>query len=138
VSGIDLKITIELSEFRSRISRAAEQLQLDVREGVLDAARQGIEEARRNHSYQDRTGALSGYTESPDGGATSAEQVTNLPPGEEAADMVWPPFYASFVDKGTSRSRPYPYTPQATEAADRALDTNLARAVENFERNIHK
>jgi hypothetical protein len=133
-----LKITIDLGEFRSRLSRASEALRLDLREGVLDAAKQGIEEARRNHPYQDRTGALSGHTEGEGGKSTSAEQATDTEPGEEAADMIWPVFYAGYVDQGTSRSRPYPFTPQAREAAATALQANISKAVEAFERNLHR
>lgn len=131
-----LTLRIDTSAFRRRVDAALSRLHVNLRGGVLDAAKQGINEAKRNHPYTDRTGTLSGYRESEDGGATSAEQVDGLPDGEEAADMVWPPDYASFVDKGTSRSRAYPYTPQAREHAEKALQRNTERAVESFERTF--
>ncbi len=118
--------------FKARASAAIDQLRLDLREGVLDAARQGIEEARRNHPYTDRTGALSGYVASPGGGATSARQVASRSDGEEAAEMVWPAFYAGYVDKGTSTNRPYPFTPQAIATATKALDANVRRATDKY------
>ncbi len=125
-----------IEAFKARASAAIDQLRLDLREGVLDAARQGIEEARRNHPYKDRTGVLSGYRAAKGGRATSAVQVNNSSEDNFMADMVWPAFYAGYVDKGTSTNRPYPFTPQAVAVATKALDENVQRATDKYIRSI--
>lgn len=137
---MSIEIEVNVARFESTIRQKIAEFRLDLREAALEAARAGIEEARRNHPYQDRTGVLSGYqgTDSPEyrgpstgkQSATAAYQVRDA--GEEAAEMVWPAFYASFVDKGTGKSRPYPFTPQAERVAEETLKKNVERSIEKL------
>jgi hypothetical protein len=73
----------------------------------LEAAREGVREAQSNHPYTDRTHDLTD--------AAHAERT-----GEDI-EMVWPAEYAGFVDRGTKRSKPYPFTPQAEATAEKVL-----------------
>ena len=118
-----LSVTIEgLEELRAAWSAAVDRTRDGLREASLTAAAEGVREAQGNHPYTDRTYHLTGDSH--------ADQTDD---GE--AEMVWPVLYASYVDRGTSRSRPYPYTPQAEDVAalvlgreaERVLDTILGR-----------
>ena len=84
----------------------------------LEAARTGVEAEQAEHPYTDRTGNLTGNAH--------VEQTT-----DREAEMVWPEEYASFVDKGTSTNKPYPFTPIAGQRAETTLarGTDVAVAV---------
>ena len=105
-----------LFELRLAMAVADERLADGLRKVSMKAAEAGILEARTDHPYTDRTFHLSGLG---DGGDDTNSHATETDDGE--AYMVWPVPYASFVDKGTSRSRPYPFTPQAEDKAAEVL-----------------
>jgi hypothetical protein len=136
---MDVRVTLEgLDALRHRIDGALEHLEADLREATLDAAAAGVTEAQRNHTYKDhrdpkkshRWKGMLGLTDT-----SHAEQpnVGNLRRGLEAI-MSWPAPYAVFVDKGTSRARAYPFTPQADKAARAKLDDSVERALAMFKR----
>ena len=103
------RVTLEgLDEFGAAWGAAVSDARTDLVEASLDAAAAGVREAQDNHPYTDRTYGLTGdsHTEQADDGE---------------AEMVWPAEYAGFVDEGTSRNRPYPFTPQARERAEAEL-----------------
>lgn len=103
-------------------SEAVLELEQDLQRASLDAADYGVEAMQQHHPYQDRTYALSGGM--------------HVEPDDEEAVMVIPADYASFVDKGTSRSRAYPFTPLGEHAAEEALEQSVARALQAFAQKV--
>lgn len=96
---------------------------------VTAAVKAGAKAARERHPYTNRTGDLERETQ--------GEIVAAGPgfaDGEIKADMP----YASFVDKGTSRSRAYPFMIIAEEQAASTLaferELALRRVIAAFER----
>ena len=122
---------IGLDEFGAAWDGAIEVAKLDLIEVSLEAAAAGIEAARADHPYTDRTGHLSGIG---DGGSDVNSHAIQTPEGE--ADMVWPVEYAGYVDKGTKRSAPYPFTPQARERAEAELQRKTQHVAEQVARRI--
>jgi hypothetical protein len=109
-----------IDELRAACDTAHERLVTGLRSASLAAAAAGIEEARSNHPYTDRTYSLSGDAH--------AEQVEEE--GALEAEMVWPVRYAGFVDEGTARNKPYPFTPQACRVAETTLEQETNSAVD--------
>jgi hypothetical protein len=105
-----------LDALKTAFRTADDDMRLGLREISLEAAAEGIREARTNHPYTDRTYHLSGEGDGGSNQNSHAEQRAN---GD--AVMVWPVEYASYVDQGTSRSRPYPFVAQAEERAEQVL-----------------
>jgi hypothetical protein len=91
----------------------------DIDQATMDAARSGVWEAQQDHPYTDRT-----------------QQLTNTAHPEKGkvgeSHMVWPMFYAGFVNDGTSRSRPYPFVPIALAKAREVLEEKIKKAVERM------
>ncbi len=52
--------------------------------------------------------------------------------GDVSALMQWPQPYASFVDQGTQRSKPYPFTPQAERSALETFDLRTKQHIAGF------
>lgn len=117
----------ELDAFAHIAEEAVADLVRDVRRGVQDAADAGIREAQDNHPYVDRSFRLSG--------SAQATPVTGDDFDPEA-EMTWPAPYARFVDKGTTRARPYPFTPQARGRAEAALDRAVETACDKLESKL--
>ena len=113
-----------LDALKAAFRRADDELRLELREVSLNAAAEGIRAARSEHPYTDRTYHLSGEG---DGGSDENSHAEQRRDG--IAEMVWPVEYASFVDEGTNRSRPYPFTPQAHARAEQILQEGTERAV---------
>ncbi len=95
---------------------------------IVETWAQGAaQHARAEHPYTDRTGNLTASIE-----ALPARTVGGRVEGGVVAGMD----YASYVDEGTSRARPYPYlqpAAQATESyaeeiAERGLRAAVTRA----------
>jgi len=119
---IDFKIEVEgYEELFNRWRSETDALKRDLHRATISAAERGIEEAQRNHPYTDRTTNLSEL-------ASGEDNAT----GEAGSEMVWPMEYASFVDRGTRRNRPYPFTPQATKAATEELQARAQDAINAF------
>ena len=106
-----------LDELIADWHRECATLTTNLGRGAMKAAGEGVAEAKANHPYTDRTGDL-----------TASSHVNPLSGGD--AEMVWPMPYAGYVDEGTSRSRPYPYTPGAVKVAGEALDANSDKAAQ--------
>ncbi len=85
---------------------------------MTDAARRGAElvaaSARAEHPYQNRTGDIERKTElaGPDGTFTAGTLVVFVEADTE---------YASFVDEGTARSRPFPFLLPAYEREEPSI-----------------
>lgn len=101
----------DLAEFHSQWTDTVDAFVHDCDNAALAAAVAGVEAAQADHPYTDRTYQLSGSAHAePRSGVRS--------PG---AVMIWPADYASYVNNGTERSKPYPFVPRAMEAAEAAL-----------------
>jgi hypothetical protein len=113
---VDLLDAIE--DMRRRIDGEMLPAMLDVAEGV-------VEDMKTGHTFTNRTGRLEGSMAH--GGAAGS-----LLRGYRV-EVFAKTRYASYVDQGTSRSRPYPYLWPAWERredwATRVVDEALARAV---------
>lgn len=97
-----------------------------IAEGALAGARLVAEEAATHHPYRNRTGTLQSRTQ--------AGRVTGRASrGIVRVDVLGDTRYGSFVEQGTSRSRPYPYLAPAwarrEEDFARAVDEALERGV---------
>jgi len=123
-----------LDAVKARIHSAFAELEVDARGAALDAAAAGVLGAQEDHPYEDHREPGKSYEGDGAIGLTDTAHAVQLP-DLLAAEMVWPAPYAGFVDKGTSRSAPYPFTPHAVERAEYALDTYMHAALENFKRN---
>lgn len=112
-----------LEELKRELDKSTEVLEGDLALMSIQAAEAGVSEAKRNHPYTDRTGDLTGE-------ATVLKEFDSR--GNTEAEMLWPENYASFVDKGTSRAKPYPFTPQAVERAEQALKSGVDISIAHF------
>lgn len=113
------------------IEEALQELEDEVMEalpGIVTQWAQGAaQHARAEHPYTDRTGDLTASIE-----ALPARTMGDRVEGGVVAGMD----YASFVDEGTSRARPYPYMEPAAaatqdyaeEVAERGLRTATTAA----------
>lgn len=106
---------------------AVTELLNDVALAVRNAAEEGVREATVNHPYTDRTYRLS---------TTARASAMSRGKFEKEVDMVWPAPYAGFVDEGTSRSKAYPFTPQASAKAEETLERDVDAAVDKFVRKL--
>lgn len=97
----------------SGIEEALQELEsetLSALPGVVETWAQGAaQHARAEHPYTDRTGDLTASIQ-----ALPARRVGDRVEGGVVAGMS----YASYVDEGTDRSRPYPYMQPAAEATE--------------------
>ena len=104
VDGVtDLRRTwrLEVTTLRGNLARETHR-----------AAKAGVRAAKDTHPYTDRTGQLTG--------TATVEMLTVN--GEATALMQWPMTYASFVNLGTRRARPYPFTPHAERTTESLLE----------------
>jgi len=121
------KLDLDDSSFVADVAKGLDDLEHAVDRAAFNAGDEGIKEEQRNHPYTDRTYNLS-----------ASAHVEPAQDGEPGVDMVWPAknekgvAYGEFVDKGTSRSKPYPFTPIAEERASQVLAYDLANAVDDF------
>jgi HK97 gp10 family phage protein len=102
-----------IEEFRRNCQEAAKELDAGLYSAVKEAAEAGALEARTNHPYTNRTGMLEANTV-----ALMLRQGFANYEGEIFANRE----YASYVNDGTSRSRPYPFMPQAEAKARQVFD----------------
>lgn len=111
---------------------AAHYLEQDSAQAALTAADEAVATMQERHPYQDRTYNLSGGMHGePAGNPTIGAEGETV----HEATIVIPAEYASFVDKGTSRARPYPFTPRGEAQAERTVTREERAAVERFERS---
>lgn len=108
-----------LDELIADWHRECATLDTNLGRGAMKAAGEGVAEAKANHPYTDRTGDL-----------TASSHVN--PKSGDDAEMVWPMGYAGYVDEGTTRSKPYPYTPGAVVKATSELEANSDKAAQDL------
>jgi hypothetical protein len=119
-----MTITVELEGLAELAHTLdASRLTTRVTHVVREAAALGIEAAQTHHDYTDRTYKLTG---------DATTEIISADPYDPEFEMVWPVPYAGFVDEGTKRSKPYPFTPIAKAAAQGALEINGDTAVDEF------
>lgn len=109
-----------LDEWMQGVKAAVDDLEADLERSAYSAAEDGIVRAQQDHPYTDQTGDLT--------------ETAHAERGHErgTADMVWPQPYAGYVDRGTSRAKAYPFTPQAQEAAAASLEHYTASDAARF------
>lgn len=104
-----------------RAAREAEAgLAHDLHRAGVEAAQHGVALAKASHPYTDRTGALTGEAH------VEEEHTTG------GGLMTWPVDYASYVDKGTSRARAFPFTKRAEKLAAVMLNEYVNAAIARF------
>jgi hypothetical protein len=122
---MSLTFDLDLGSFVDDVTAAKVTLERELADASFDAAADGIDEAQANHSYTDRTFQL------------TERAVPRRTAGGEA-QMVWGKTYASFVDTGTSRAKPYPFTPQSTKRAQASLERRAEAAAQRFARSLSR
>lgn len=112
-------LTLEDADFLHDADRGLGKLEHAVDAAAHNAGDEGIRAEQADHPYTDRTYNLSG-----------GAHVDPADDGGPGVDMVWPADYASFVNDGTERARPYPFVPIAEERAEQVLHYDLANAID--------
>lgn len=107
-----------LAELQAQWAREIGTLEKDLKGAAVLAAHEGVDAAKRTHPYTDRTYQLT--------------DTARVEPRQDGAAMVWPKKYASFVDKGTSRAKAYPFGIVAVVAAGAALKDLAEDALKRF------
>jgi len=114
-------LTLDDSAFLHDASGGLDGLEHDADRAAHNAGDEGVKAEQADHPYTDRTYNLS-----------ASAHVEPTDDGEPGVDMVWPADYASYVNDGTERSRPYPFVPIAEERAEQVLNYDLINAVDAF------
>lgn len=126
-------VTVEgVEQFEQRWLRAFDELERDSRGAASQGAHAGVEKMQADHPYTDRTYNLTQSMAAVD----FVPDVETDDGIEHGAEIVVGAEYASFVDRGTSRSRPYPFTPKAERAAEREAMRAERDALRNFRRAV--
>jgi hypothetical protein len=123
VSGIE--IDINLDEWLQNIEVELERADRAMVQACFKAAKDGVAAAQEKHPYTDRTGNLTD---------TAHARIANM--GDHDAEMRWPMHYAGYVDEGTSRNRPYPFTPRAIRVCDRSLKKYVREVLVELARQL--
>lgn len=93
----------------------------EARAAMLEGARIVADEAAAHHPYTNRTGRLQSRT-------VAGRVRGNASRGRVSADVLGDTRYGSFVEEGTSRSRPYPYLAPAAAAKGDEVAEGVAEA----------
>lgn len=93
----------------------------EARAAMLEGARLVADEAAAHHPYTNRTGRLQSRT-------VAGRVRGNASRGRVSADVLGDTRYGSFVEEGTSRSRPYPYLAPAAAAKGDEVAEGVAEA----------
>ena len=118
---------IDMASLEREWAAACEGSAKAFKDAAQRAAKAGVEEAQQNHPYTDRTQDLTNTASPVDAGGDGQHFGGDV-------EMTWPKEYASFVDRGTSRSRPYPYVKNAERAAKAALPDEVKVAISDLKR----
>lgn len=105
----------------AQLGSLAAMLDDEARAAMLDGARIVAEEAATNHPYTNRTGRLQSRT-------VAGLVRGNASRGRVRVDVLGDTRYGSFVEEGTSRSRPYPYLAPAAAAKGDEVAEGVAEA----------
>lgn len=107
----------------------AREVANELRFAVKAAAEEGARFSRQSHPYQDHTYHLTDTTNG---------RLLTFDARSATAVIEWPMPYASYVDKGTSRARAYPFVDETAAYAQHVLEygveTYLERALAKLER----
>lgn len=123
-------ITIEGIEDVTRALLAAKGTVGDVIAlGVREAIYEGAQEAKATHRYTDRTGNLTASIR-----AVPGVYARTGSDGDIVATMP----YASYVENGTYRSRPYPFMAQAYQRAERVLLRAIAAGLPRAQADLDR
>ncbi|HEY1956699.1 MAG TPA: hypothetical protein VGH28_13860 [Polyangiaceae bacterium] len=122
-----LALTLDDADFLHDADRGLDTLEHATDRAAHNAGDEGVRAEQADHPYQDRTQNLTG-----------GAHVEPTGDGTPGVDMVWPADYASFVNNGTERAKPYPFAPIAEERADQVLHYDLANAVDAFTDDVSK
>lgn len=131
-------VTVE-SNIGAEWAEARREFVAGLREDTLEAAKDGAEHARTHHAYQDRTYHLTDTVTAQPISAGERDSFGQFLPSADngaAAEIVWPMDYASFVDKGTSRSKAYPFSEEAEKVAGKSLDRRVRARVARIEEHF--
>lgn len=125
--SISFTAEVDASAFEREWETSMQRFAARLDDVSLEAARAGVVEAQQDHPYTDRTQNLTNtaYARKAAGGRGAGGRFE----ASGGAYMAWPMFYGSYVDQGTSRSRPYPFTPKAERAAQRELRKGIERVI---------
>lgn len=74
----------------------------ELERGAIEGAHAVAEDAATTHTYQNRTGRLQNRTR-------AGRAIGRASSGALRVDVLGDTRYGSYVEEGTSRSRPYPY-----------------------------
>lgn len=120
-----MRVKVRIEGIEEALDALCEEAIDSARVAVALHASRVAEEARSTHPYTDRTGDLTDSIE-----ALDTNREGDFVRGYVVAGMG----YASYVEEGTSRNRPYPYLRPAAERLDGALseaaDAELEGAAE--------
>lgn len=119
-------VEIDVSGLERVLREAETALADDLHRAGVQAAKDGVALARASHPYEDRTGDLTGEAHVEEDHTTGGGLMT------------WPVDYASYVDKGTSRARAYPFTPKAIKLAAVMLREGVNEAIAKFRRVLER
>lgn len=108
---ISLQFEFDTREVRDAFASLASGLDEALEGAVRAGAAVVVQQAKSQHSYRDRTGRLTRSIRAyaPRGRFTR---------GTLAVEIIADTPYASYVERGTSRSRAYPYLTPAWERSD--------------------
>jgi len=120
-------LKLDLSDFDGLVAAWEHEvdavLMPNLAEAVKATSEAGAHEAQANHPYTDRTRDLTKSIH-----AEPARISGRNVDGAIVADE----YYASFVNNGTSRSKPYPFMPIAERKANDVIEENTERACDRF------
>lgn len=105
----------------AQLGSLAAMLDGEARAAMLDGARIVADEAAAHHPYTNRTGRLQSRT-------VAGRVRGNASRGRVSAEVLGDTRYGSFVEEGTSRSRPYPYLAPAAAAKGDEVAEGVAEA----------
>jgi len=105
----------------AQLGSLAAMLDDEARAAMLDGARIVADEAAAHHPYTNRTGRLQSRT-------VAGRVRGNASRGRVSAEVLGDTRYGSFVEEGTSRSRPYPYLAPAAAAKGDEVAEGVAEA----------
>lgn len=117
------------AQFAHDFEEAVEAIATSARYGVEAGAREVIERAKSAHPYTDRTGDLTD---------SIGEDGWRFDRRSAQVDVVAAMPYASFVERGTSRSRAYPFLEWRIPEAERSIDLHVTFGVSDAQRILDR
>jgi hypothetical protein len=113
-----LTCSVDLSEFRACVAKTLTAVESRLEQSVERTAGATVAFAKRIGPFKDRTTNLR---------TRIVARFVSSGGGSVTWEVLSPMYYSKFVDRGTSRSRPYPFMTPAEAEAERVLRFELAR-----------